>query len=273
MIGFWGSSELGFHCLMTYNYKLSFCFSKREKLKAVQKRRIKLIVEWDEVVHNKKDLSFCLHCGEIYSRTGFYYHSEILTLNDDDAQDLFTRWTHNMDWFTNLIKNQIERRFVEGKMRGRSSLREMDEITEFTVQFQPSTWRPLPRAVIPRRPILPRVDPINSPHPLPYQDQSEQDIVDELQDFSDILACLSNKGFDARRFSQFAEHFLREMEDRCETKDFISNEKAKIVSVLAKNLYVMCTLSKDQMKNLTAFWKAMIVFISPKSAPTTKKAT
>ena len=63
------------------------------------------------------------------------------------------------------------------------------------------------------------------------------------------------------------------MEDRCETKDFISNEKAKIVSVLAKNLYVMCTLSKDQMKNLTAFWKAMIVFISPKSTPTTKKIT
>ena len=46
---------------------------------------------------------------------------------------------------------------------------------------------------------------------------------------------------------------------------------ASIVSLLAQNLYVMCTLSKRQMKNITAFWKAMMLFISPESAPITNK--
>ena len=53
------------------------------------------------------------------------------------------------------------------------------------------------------------------------------------------------------------------MSEPIEKKDFekIQTEKAKIISVLAQHLYIMCTLSKDQIKNITAFWKAIIGFI------------
>ena len=48
-------------------------------------------------------------------------------------------------------------------------------------------------------------------------------------------------------------------------------EKAKIVSVLAQNLYTLLTLSKNQMKNITEFWKTMMMFISPDSEKTANK--
>ena len=44
-----------------------------------------------------------------------------------------------------------------------------------------------------------------------------------------------------------------------------------MVSVLAQNLYMMCTLSKSQMKTITSFWKEMIGFIAPEAAPTANK--
>ena len=43
------------------------------------------------------------------------------------------------------------------------------------------------------------------------------------------------------------------------------------MSVLAKNLYIMCTLTKDQIKNVTSFWKAMIAFIAPEYADIAKR--
>ena len=49
-------------------------------------------------------------------------------------------------------------------------------------------------------------------------------------------------------------------------------EKAKIISVLAHNLYMMCTLTKNQMKQITAFWKTMITFITPEAEETEKKS-
>ena len=85
------------------------------------------------------------------------------------------------------------------------------------------------------------------------------------------MDCFSNEGFDPCRFGEFAQNFLREMLATPEEKDQIAQQKAKIVSVLAQNLYIMCCLSKDQMRNITVFWKAMIDFISPESAATTKK--
>ena len=51
----------------------------------------------------------------------------------------------------------------------------------------------------------------------------------------------------------------------------IQTEKAKIITVLAQHLYIMCTLSKDQIKNITAFWKAIIGFISPEHKQFVKK--
>ena len=69
------------------------------------------------------------------------------------------------------------------------------------------------------------------------------------------------------------EIFLRNVPEYLDPKDFekIQKQKAKIVSVLAQTLYIMCALSKEQIKNITKFWKAMMSFISPESEQVVKK--
>ena len=51
----------------------------------------------------------------------------------------------------------------------------------------------------------------------------------------------------------------------------MQNEKAKIVSILAKNFNIICTLSREQMKNITSFWKKMMCFMIPESTQFVQK--
>ena len=80
-----------------------------------------------------------------------------------------------------------------------------------------------------------------------------------------MFDCLSNNGFDLEQFKLFSRNFLGNAPQTGEKKvaETVQKEKAKIVSVLAQNLYIMCTLTKDQIKNVTAYWKAMISFSAP----------
>ena len=88
-----------------------------------------------------------------------------------------------------------------------------------------------------------------------------------------MFDCFSSEGFDLEQFKLFARNFLRNKPERTDKKerDKFEKEKAKIVSVLARNIYTLFTLSMDQIKNITSFWKAMIVFISPESEATANK--
>ena len=72
----------------------------------------------------------------------------------------------------------------------------------------------------------------------------------ENEDFPpDLNGCFSSEGFDPKQFEEFARDFLsRECLMRQEFESQ-RKEKAKIVSVLAQNLYITCTLSKDQIKH------------------------
>ena len=87
----------------------------------------------------------------------------------------------------------------------------------------------------------------------------------------DLNACFSSEGFDPQRFDEFARDFFsREPETRHDSEKQ-RKEKAKIVSNLAQNLYIKCTLSKDRIKNITRFWKAMISFIAPECTDIAKR--
>ena len=44
-----------------------------------------------------------------------------------------------------------------------------------------------------------------------------------------------------------------------------------MVSVLAQNVYIMCTLTREQIKTITRFWKAMIAFIAPDAEETARR--
>ena len=83
----------------------------------------------------------------------------------------------------------------------------------------------------------------------------------------------SNEGFDQKRFIDFAEEFFNEFPETMDKKEFnkMQSKKAKIVSILAKNLYVICTLSREQVKNITSFWKTMMTFITPESTQFVQK--
>ena len=87
------------------------------------------------------------------------------------------------------------------------------------------------------------------------------------------MDCFSSDGFDAGKFEEFARVFLSNLPEYMEESEFkkMEKEKARIISVLARNLYIMCTLSRDQIKNITAFWKAMMCFISPEKTTFIKK--
>ena len=87
------------------------------------------------------------------------------------------------------------------------------------------------------------------------------------------LGVFSNEGFDPKRFNEFAEDFFKQVPVCVWTKEFyqVQSEKAKIISTLAQNLYIICTLSREQMKNITSFWKTMMSFMTPESTPFANK--
>ena len=183
--------------------------------------------------------------------------------------------TNNAERLIERAKREFETRFENGRLVGRSSIREHDGTIPFiNVPFHPPPRRVLPRIPRPRRHLdpVPEEPPLSVFRPVDQvRDHDEFEVFDELPEFPDLMDCFSNEGFDPCRFGEFAQNFLRETSESSDEKDHISQKKAKIVSVLAQNLYVMCCLSKEQMKNNTAFWKVMIDFISPESAPTTKR--
>ena len=85
-----------------------------------------------------------------------------------------------------------------------------------------------------------------------YEVHEERDD-DQIEDFPpDLNKCFSREGFDPKRFEEFARDFLSH---ESETGDDFEpgKEKAKIVSVLAKNLYITCTLTKSQIKTSRGF--------------------
>ena len=83
----------------------------------------------------------------------------------------------------------------------------------------------------------------------------------------------SNEGFDQKRFIDFAEDFFSHFPESMDKKEFnkMQSEKAKIISTLAKNLYIICTLSREQVKNITSFWKTMMSFMTPESTQFVQK--
>ena len=108
------------------------------------------------------------------------------------------------------------------------------------------------------------------------EDIEDNDVFeDEVRtNYPDLFDCLSNNGFDLGQFKLFSRKFLGNAPETGEKKvaDTVQKEKAKIISVLAQNLYIMCTLTKDQIKNVTAFWKAMISFITPDAERTAERS-
>ena len=227
-------------------------------------------VEWFDQERQEKRFWYCLHCGSVLSRSGFFSHKETFFLAQEEVERRVLDFLTNEERHKRMMKVEFERRFDNGRMRGRS-LVEAVQIGAFN--FVPELHqedRPVRPPQRMSRIITPRMtddtthDQMDTP---PVADR-----VDVHHTFPDLMDCFSSEGFDPRVFEEFTRLFLSQLPEMTrEEIDHLQNEKAKVVSVLAQNLYIMCTFTKDQIKNVTAFWKAMISFISPESASVAKK--
>ena len=208
LIGLRISTDLCFHCLMDVNLRLHFCLSKSQKLRGIQKRRIKLILKWNDGFEHKHEFFICLHCRKINSKSGSYHHRQTFIMSDEETQRRFNELTSDFEGFTTRVKKVFERRFDDGRLRGRRSIQEEETtIPVFSVQFQPTPRPLLPPVSIPRRRTVHRVEEHpQRPEPL-HEEMHEDTQNDELPEFPELMSCFSNEGFDPRRFGQFAEYF------------------------------------------------------------------
>ena len=143
-----------------------------------------------------------------------------------------------------IIRAEFERRFDNGRLRRVPIERPSPN---YAVDFVPVATPLLPNQTPPTRrqrqvQLLQDVDVFQQDEPLP-----ERIVEDHVPDhYPDLMDCFSSDGFDSKCFGQFARNFLRQNHERCRAEfENVNKEKAKIVSVLAQNLYIMCTLTKD----------------------------
>ena len=249
---------------MAAHFELNYCVSDLKTDKLVKNCRLRIRVRWYDTDWLEKYF-FCLHCQKVFSRTGFYYHKNTFTFTVQQVEEVIADFVTNRERHDNLLKVEFERRFQSGAMR---RVTYTQQTPQHTIAFLP---RPLPfQPPRPTRPVRPIVRPLSNTPPVLETGQSERDdgeidVFDEVQDdFPEMFDCFSTDGFSPSRFDAFIRDFFGEVPERIEKKEFdeIQTKKVKIISVLAQHLYIMCTLSKEQIKNITSFWKTMLCFIS-----------
>ena len=214
-------------------------------------RRKKLIVSWGDDYENKIEQFYCLDCGEIWSRSGFHYHSQTFTMTDDEAERRVNELINDMDLFVSDVKMKLENRFSDGKMRGRSSFNGHAQMNPFIgIRFHPSHTRLLPPVTLPTRRPLPRAlenfptiqPPPPEEHPDhadhfdefeifddhdgfdEYDEYDDENDDDEMDTFPDISQFFSTNGFDEKRFSRFAQDYLRQ-KHKAQSKKTVSKKK------------------------------------------------
>ena len=251
---------------MASNYVIKYCDSASERQKILKFGYLRLSVTWNDGCEHTKIFYHCLHCNKTYLHTGIHYHQKDLKMTSGQKYGAGMRFLSNPDSHKAIIQEEFTRCFVNGQLRRHPHVS--------TSPVHPFAFTPIQRQDVLPAPVSEpshRPETIQRAHAVVPQPQVEM-LHDELEEPDiedlrpDLNGCFSNEGFDLKHFEEFARDFLsRECETRQE-KENQGKEKAKIVSVLAQNLYIMCTLSKDQIKNITCFWKAMISFIAPECA-------
>ena len=256
---------------MASTFEIKYCLSEKEKRKIFKKCRVRLSVEWNDGVKHTKKFYHCLHCNTTFARSGFHYHQQDINLTPQRKEALAMRFLSNPTNHKSIIQDEFERCFVNGKLKRR--------ITVSSSPNHPFDFTPIQPQEQPSHQVFHRTErPATDQH---YSDDfpvrlgenvCEEQVEEQIQDFQpELNGCFSSEGFITERFDEFARDFLSNVPETSEDFQKQRNEKAKIVSVLAQNLYIMCTLTKDQIKNVTSFWKAMIAFIAPEYTDIAKK--
>ena len=151
------------------------------------------------------------------------------------------------------MHEEFTKYFVNGQLRRRPCVQ--------TSPVHPFTFAPMQRQDEPPVLVSEQVEgPVSNQRDREVSHQRRVEIVhedhedSENEDFPPNLnGCFSSEGFNRERFEEFARDFLSQEAETRRDEDKQRKQKAKIVSVLAQNLYIMCTLSKDQIKTSHTF--------------------
>ena len=138
---------------------------------AIKTRGVKLIAHWGEFLQCESEFFVCVGCGKVLSRSGFYHHRGTFTISDDKAKRRFCLMTNNTERFIERVKTVFERRFHDGRLRGRANIFENEGRNPSIIfPLRPFQSRSLPRVSIPRHHIVVHSD--EDPHspPTPIED-------------------------------------------------------------------------------------------------------
>ena len=188
---------------------------RKRKAGIFQKCCLKFKVIWVEEDVNEKYFFYCLHCGQIFSWTGMYYHRENADLSDEEINSFAIDFFANIERHKFFVKMECERRFVNGRMFHRSRV----PLCQRTQPPITCTLIPTPQTLLPRvrpqrrpQPQYPRED---GPVRMEVEDEEIQELnFDEIFEFPRLLDCLSSDGFDPQRFERNAEDYSDKMMKR-----------------------------------------------------------
>ena len=258
------------HFLMAANFHIQYCLDETETKRICQNICVKFYIFWFDTTFMKKQFHYCIHCGYVFGRSGFHSHKQTFTLEPEHVRFLEADFFINNEKHTGFIRKDFEYRFETGKMWGVGVPINPSQQVQFTplhLRTPSQDWRSFPAETPPGDQSRPPPPPIHDYIPPPdnhYEHAQES--------YPHLFDCLSVDGFDRAQFEQFIRNNCSLFDETSGNDHLIvQKEKARMISVLAHNLYMMCTLSKNQMKQITAFWKAMIAFISPEAGAIANK--
>ena len=232
---------------MATNYEIEYCLSDSQKSNIWQTCSVQLLVKWNNGTQ-QKTFFHCLHCKTTFSRTGLHYHKITFTLTPQEKHEIVAEFLANPVRQQMIIREEFEKRFSEGELK-RGSFNSPSQ--RYTFDFVPHPNPPVRRRIQQRQRPRYVLQPQNT-NDFPQQelDFPERVDQDEARDpYPDLEDCFSSDGFNPERFEVFARDFLRRGQETFDQDvELLEKEKAKIVSTLAQNLYMICTLSKDQIK-------------------------
>ena len=165
---------------------------------------------------------YCLHCEELYSRSGMHCHRLTITHPPSVIQALEKSFFEKLRLHEVKVMKLLEKKGVVW-LKG-TALIQTPRICPFALQPQRMEHAPPPRP--PRPNQSPRVvhhlegehvvlESVVFSHDHPVEEIEE----DVQNNFPDLLGCFSNEGFDQKRFIDFTEDFFNEFPETMDKKN------------------------------------------------------
>ena len=180
---------------MSSQFTIHYCLSPSQKKRIPRYCCVKLIVVWFDTHSRKNEFCYCLHCGGIFCRSGFYYHKEKFIITPDSVQEQVSDFFINQETHKELIKRQFETRFFIGRMRGRVIVEGNKRDVFVPVRQQTTARREQARRVMNDSPRNEGLFEVDHDSFGPDHLREEPNQPDRFDDYPELFDCFSNDWF------------------------------------------------------------------------------